>query len=276
MTTSKQNNTQQPTPQPDACQWVPDDEISLIDVWLLLTRRRIMIGLILVICLLAGGGYALLAEPKYEYKSLLEIGQTPLGTLNEPEMADIENPATVEAKLNSSGISRARQMATDTLDRPSTTPEANISRPKGTGLILVTSTAPSADYTLVQNLHETLLNQVVDEHAALTGATLARYQAQLAVEQNRLEQYIKDPQTSAYIRDMQRQKVDQLVALIENMRPTRIIQIAAQSEKPTSPGKAAILALSGLLGLMVGVFMAFLAEFLANARRELLSRETES
>ncbi|AGY92771.1 hypothetical protein SPICUR_09250 [Spiribacter curvatus] len=53
---------------------------------------------------------------------------------------------------------------------------------------------------------------------------------------------------------------------LENIQPTEASFIASRSLQPTNASTRLILALGAILGLMLGVFAAFIREFLANAR----------
>ena len=66
----------------------------------------------------------------------------------------------------------------------------------------------------------------------------------------------------------QLQVVRELEARLEGIRETQIIAGPSRHLRAEGPGKAVILALSMVLGLMFGVFMAFFTQFLSIARRE--------
>jgi LPS O-antigen subunit length determinant protein (WzzB/FepE family) len=66
----------------------------------------------------------------------------------------------------------------------------------------------------------------------------------------------------------QLQVVRELEARLEGTRETQIIAGPSRHLKVEGPGKAVILALSMVLGLMFGVFMAFFTQFLTIAGRE--------
>lgn len=64
----------------------------------------------------------------------------------------------------------------------------------------------------------------------------------------------------------ERQSAD-IESALEDMQPTRARILASRSSAPTGASASLIIALSVVLGAMLGVFGAFFAEFLANARR---------
>ena len=68
--------------------------------------------------------------------------------------------------------------------------------------------------------------------------------------------------------DQQKQLIEGLEAKMAGLQDTRTLGIAIRSTQPNGPRKALILALSGILGLMGGIMLAFFAEFMAKVRRE--------
>ena len=62
----------------------------------------------------------------------------------------------------------------------------------------------------------------------------------------------------------------------EASHPTRIEFLAVESEDPVGTGKSLIVALSLVLGLMLGVFGAFFSEFLKTARQAAQAQKNEA
>lgn len=91
------------TPGSDGTGWptYPDDEISLLDLWAVLVRRRLWFFGIAVLVVLASAAYALMRTPVYEYRALVEIASKADGT------TPIENPSAVAARFNDIYIPQA-------------------------------------------------------------------------------------------------------------------------------------------------------------------------
>ncbi len=60
---------------------------------------------------------------------------------------------------------------------------------------------------------------------------------------------------------------------VDMFHNTKALGLAIQSIKPVGPRKALILALSGMLGLMAGVILAFGAEFMVKVRNNLAAEK---
>lgn len=69
------------------------------------------------------------------------------------------------------------------------------------------------------------------------------------------------------------EKLKEAQAKIVNIRYTRPITPSLRSHEPQGVGRGIILTLAGILGLMLGIFAAFMAEFRTQVR-ERLERQT--
>jgi len=81
---------------------VHDDEISLLDIWLVLVKRRSLFLSLVLLALLIGVSAALTLPVKYNYSTTLEIGG--LSYDSQGRQVLIEQPTSVLAKLKQSYI----------------------------------------------------------------------------------------------------------------------------------------------------------------------------
>ncbi len=79
-----------------------DDEISLLDLWLVLIRRRSLFLALLLVALLAGVSAALTMPEKFNYSTAIEIGGIDYD--NSGRLVYVEKPSSVLAKINQSYI----------------------------------------------------------------------------------------------------------------------------------------------------------------------------
>jgi len=79
-----------------------DDEISLIDLWLVLVRRRLLFLGLVLLAVLAGISLALILPEKFNYSTAIEIGG--ISYSNNGKLVYIEVPSSVLAKINQSYI----------------------------------------------------------------------------------------------------------------------------------------------------------------------------
>lgn len=90
METEQIDATKLPPQQP-----VPDDEISLTDLWLVLVRRKAVFAVAMLVVLIIGFGYALFAPPKYEFTTVIAIGQR----YSDGGPEQIESPSALQSEI---------------------------------------------------------------------------------------------------------------------------------------------------------------------------------
>ena len=86
-----------------------EDEVSLVDLWVVLIKRKVLIGAVVVASLLSGIVFFVLPRPnpqqQYEFSTIIEIGQKPDGDT----AALVDSSETVLAKLQNAYIPLARK-----------------------------------------------------------------------------------------------------------------------------------------------------------------------
>ena len=167
--------------QPDDAQFPPewrqqrDDEISLIDLWLTLVRRRRWILGIAATVFALGSAYGLAQHPSQELTSTLQLADRG----GEP----VEPVAQAAARLKRVEIPRARAAMEG--GGGQSPPSVELERVEDAPLILLTSSAPEGESDRVEQLHERLFEALRQSQAA-----------ELARERERLERDLE--QASVY------------------------------------------------------------------------------
>ncbi len=266
-------NTQPPAQPYD------DDEISLIELWQILARRKALILATMIVCIAGGLAFALLKAPTFEASVSLRIGQiSPAygGSFNTEIGAAIlvENANDLASRLSAqNGAIRAKvQKDSDTIVQ--LIAEGGTSELATRALqdtvrellenhkaILDANTRPIAERvsTLTQQ-RESLIKQYAEineifvqlkEHEPAQAALLVLERTPITnainqheTERLRLSQTLIPPQT----------------------RPTELLSEITPPTAPAKPKKALVLALAAVLGMMGGVMLAFVAEFIAKAK----------
>jgi len=300
-----------------------DDEISLIDLFLVLMRRKWLIIGIVTVCTVLGASYALLmqGEPEYRYTTIVELARMDDGT-------PVESPRYVQSFLSETLIPMVRdELRAKYQDPDKKPPETEAGIPdESVRLLQISSQGSVNDYDDIYFLHTRLLEQLKadldkivlaeKENIELQKANVLAEIERLNIEKQRVLERIENAQnrldtgrmllnkapqeatdevramTLLMIQSQMEEAHDQLVTLedqlynvipdkegelnlslaslnnsIESIAPTRARMIARQSDNPVGgTGKKLILALSLVLGGMLGIFGAFFAEFLSKAR----------
>lgn len=262
-----------------------DDEISLLELWQTLVKRKGLIIACFLVCLAAGAAFAFLKAPVYEADVKLRIGQIksdgggPAVLLDNAEelsarlmarygqdiangvkrprpfitKASIQKGVTTTLQLTSEGDTPEdaarilRDVVADVQKAHATMFEDNI-KPINERLKRLDEQrqALQQQYADITGLFEQLKDRdsvqaslVMLERAPITDAL-----SQQDAEKLRLSQQLTPPQT----------------------RPTELLGEITAPAKPSQPKKALVLALAAVLGLMGGVMLAFVAEFVAKAK----------
>ncbi len=272
-------------PQPPALQR-QDEAIDLFAFWKTLVERKTLILICFTLSLGAGIAFAYLKSPVYESNVKLRIGQIKGDAEASPSL--LENAEELSARLVThygediaQGIKRERPFITQaTLQRGVTT------------TLQLTAEGTTADDAA------RLLNDVVKavqrDHTALfienlkpisdrlqnleeQRATLQKQYADLTglIEQLKAHDSVQASlmmlQRGAIVDSLNQQDMERL-RLTQQItppltRPTELLGDIVAPAKPSRPKKILVLAFSAAFGLMMGVILAFVMDFFAQAKR---------
>ncbi len=156
--------------------WHEEDSISLIDLWMVLSRRRGIIFAVLGLALLTGLLAALLMPKKYTYTTAIEIGSKPS---TNADSLPIEPPETVLAKIRESYIPQALH---DFSQAQGTEKGYKVEGriPKGSELIVLEAKAPEEDGPAYLTIMQTVIDKVEGDHRRVSAVIRGNMKTQLA------------------------------------------------------------------------------------------------
>jgi uncharacterized protein involved in exopolysaccharide biosynthesis len=133
----------------------PEDEVSLVDLWLMLHRHKHFIAAIFGLTVVLGIVVAFLVPRPYTYTTTIQIARGADGALEAPE--------TLLAKLNKSYIPYVVQK------NFGTGPEAKRFKieakiPQDSRIIIIESKGPDTDQALHVKLHSQILDKLAQDH----------------------------------------------------------------------------------------------------------------
>jgi LPS O-antigen subunit length determinant protein (WzzB/FepE family) len=168
---------QQPAP------YYYEDEISLIDLWLVLVKRKYLLMGILAVFVVVGLVLALVTPKKYNYSTSIEIGSRVSSGNTQP----IENPETVLAKIQESYIPLIQHgyRKQNPADDGSYGISARI--PKGSQIIVLQSEGPEQVGDIYKRLQQNVVNQVKDDHQRILGIIRKELEIKRNEAMNKLE-----------------------------------------------------------------------------------------
>jgi LPS O-antigen subunit length determinant protein (WzzB/FepE family) len=268
-------NTQPPAQPYD------DDEISLLDLWQILAKRKALILACFVLCLAGGAAFAFLKSPVYEASVKLRIGQVQgNGGLLENAEELSSRVLAQYGKDVAAGITRERPFITTASVQKGVTTTVQLTAegdtPADAARLLenVVKGVQKAHTAMFEDNLKPIaerLKSLDEQRAALQQqfADLTQLTDQLKERdsvQASLVMIERGPITTAINQqDAERLRLSQQLTPPQT-RPTELIGEITAPAKPSKPKKALVLALAAVLGMMGGVMLAFVAEFIAKAK----------
>jgi len=168
----------------------PNDEIDLVQLWLILLNRKFLIVGIFGLCLVGGTAFAFLLPAKYTYTTSLEIGTTLASNGTGIVSRAIETPDSVLAKLNESYIPLAvGQMAESDRGLFSGVQAKN---PKESNLIVLSSKGTLEVADSLRALHTLVIKPLIEDHRRILETPRRGYQITAAQETIKLKT-LEDP-----------------------------------------------------------------------------------
>ncbi len=200
----------------------PDDEISLIDIWLVLYRRRWLVTAIIAVVVAGGLAYAFLIPPRYAYTTTIEIGTRIVNNLLVP----IESQESVRAKIIESYVPYVIQQYQSK--------EANIiggygitvSAPKDSQIVVLSSKGVVQDETVYKQLHSMVVERIRDDHNRVSSVLRKGIEAQVAER----ERKVSALQEQKRLLDAQFKRIDEERVLLSG-EIEQINTLADESER---------------------------------------------
>lgn len=239
-----------------------DDEISLVDIAMILIKRWKLMTVTFAVVVLVALAYALMMERNYEYVSIYQVAEQTSGAL--------EPPVTLVAMVSNLYLGPVtRQLRTaESLERLPF--DVSVSNPSDTLLIRLASESSEEHGALVEAMHTTLLERIKTGQQSQLNRRRASLERQLENAQRSLEA-AKDS-TSENAADLvatYSNRVGEIEERLAQLSEGQIAQIAVQSLEPTGTGRSLIMALAIVLGGMLAVMSAFFMQFAVAVRESL-------
>jgi uncharacterized protein involved in exopolysaccharide biosynthesis len=177
-----------------------DDEISLIDLWGVLIRRKTILGSVFAVCLAGAVAAALIKNDKYLYSTSLEIG----AVIENGERVLIDSPDTVLSKIKEGYIpavlSEYAKSASDAADI-----EITVRLPKNSEIVVIESTGKESVGDTLKALEGKVIDLVKLDHSRIIEVTKNNILSQLQKLKRRHDE-LQD-QEKLILSDVERIKV---------------------------------------------------------------------
>lgn len=252
-----QQNQNQKAQWPDA-DW-RDDEISLVDLAVILIRRWKAMAVIFVVVVALAVVFALMQTARYQYTSLYSVAEY---TNANGQRVGIESPASIVAKTQNLYLGPETRKLLEDNDLESLPFKVEASNPSNTLLVQLSSDATQDNQKLVATLHQNVIDRLKEDQAELVAQRKASLERQLASAKQALEsaQQSSSPSAAELIATYY-SRVSDLEGQLNELREGEITQHAVQSLEPTGSNKKLIVILGVMLGGMLAMMGAFVMHF---------------
>ena len=179
-----------------------EDEISLIDLWIIMVRHRLMIAAILIVCVLAGLAIALTKPRIYSYSTSIEIARG-VGEM-------IEKPGTVLAKLEQSYIDFVASEFKNNNSQNFPKVKITAKAPKESDIIVLESKGTEEMSDIHRQLHEAVINRLSQDH----NRTIAVMKRALEADQLYAKNRLSELQDQAALLKIQEERLGETAKLL--------------------------------------------------------------
>ncbi|MFB4202499.1 hypothetical protein KBTX_03267 [wastewater metagenome] len=161
-----------------------DDEISLLDLALVLYRRRWLMAAILATIVALTALYAALRTPAYTYTTVLEVGSYLRGPAGERNRVPVAASPTVRERLQQAivPVVRGRQSGAER-GAPKVAVSGRVAASDAAPVFVLRSEAAEADARRIQALHQGVVDRLIADHRKRLGTV--RTDRSLAVDRAR-------------------------------------------------------------------------------------------
>ena len=271
-----------------------DQEIDLVDLWLVLRRRRAVFFGIVLAALATAIALIIFMPPVYESRAVLQIGQVG-GVGKEGGAMLVEPPGVLVERLNEEY--RVNDKSEGKREFPLI---ASVTLNKGQQDI-VTITARAHSINDAQRYLTTVIGKVQREHEQWLQESVKQQHTRLDVLGDRMtlsHQHmqalnesiarlkVSDPlqaavllqEKSKFLQELPSMEQEQALLNLSLSRlqtvPTRFLREPTTPISPERPRPVLYLSLALIIGVMFGAMAVFTTEFVTNARQRLRTRTT--
>ncbi|MBO1519747.1 Wzz/FepE/Etk N-terminal domain-containing protein [Oceanisphaera pacifica] len=232
-----------------------DDAISFVDLAKILVKRWKLMVAIFVVVVAVGSFYAFTLAKMYEYTSVYSVAETTVGKKLEPMTG-------LQSKIKNVYLPQQVRTLLQQESLPSLPFNMNISSPKGSALIVLTSKSSEVNKELVTALHSSILKQLKTEQDNQVARRVDFLQQRIASTKQKFEALnnADSPKESELAASLMT-TIDSLELAVANFNPSSIKAKAIQSLNAKGTSKKLIMALSIVFASFLAVLGAFFREF---------------
>lgn len=270
------------------------DEIRLVDVWLVLARRKVVIAALVMISVALGLAYAFFTPHSYAYTTIIEIGTNGRSELIEPL-------DTARAKVVDGYITQVLREHLEKTPDDAARYEIKAEVPKNSQVLILRSAGTAEKEPIYAALHDAVVTRLTLDHQRVQNVlredlnirlkmrerSLAElrnqaklFEAQLTRLEGKQDLPVREMiyLTSLRLAENQRAQAEMVAHIdgirlqLANMRETGAAVSPMRSLDPGGLGKKTTVVLSGLIGIFLGIIVALFVDLIARTHEEAARR----
>lgn len=261
--------TQPPAPQSPTPErrYEHDDEISLVDLAVILVRRWKAMAVIFFVVVAIAVAAAFLLPKSYQYTSLYSVAEY---TNQNGQRVAIESPASVVAKAQNLYLGQATRKLLEKHELESLPFNVSVSNPSNTLLLQLDSDAEEENQPFVSELHQQIIDHLQQDQAQLVERRHDSLERQLASAKQALEsaQQSESPSAAELIATYY-SRISDIEGQLNELREGEVTQHAVQSLESTGFSRKLVLVAGIALGGILAVIGVFLMQFSGSVCRSL-------
>lgn len=232
------------------------DEISLVDLVKVVLRRRRAFFVTFLVILLAGIVVVVIKPKTYTYTSIYALANTGVGgkPLQEPAAA----LATVKSVYLPEQVGRYAKAS----NKDSPPFKVTVSNPGSTNLIVLQSRASVANSAAVKSLQHAVLKQLQSDDAQRVAQMKKELMAQIDSLNAQLD-VLKGHSGNSMAIASALQNKNAAQQQLSSLTPGQLVALAKRGIEPAGIGRALIVGIAFVIGIMMALFGVFVAELAA-------------
>lgn len=249
-----------------------DDEISLVDLATTFVRRRRVFYVVFSSTVLLALLYAffMVGEVR-EYSTLIQLG--------EDNDRALQSPASVIANIESQWYPRLQgEYRAEYADKLPF--RISATNPENTNLIKLTSESSPVQTGKIETYHQKLAKSITGRQTELLNQQKKELEQRITSAEAYLDELSQIEATGEAQAQLIQQRasklseIESLTTRLEKLQPVETLVVAREGLDNKGTSKKLILALAIVLGGMLGVFAAFMAEFISHVRRAIAENKS--
>ncbi len=245
--------------------YLANTEISMVDLAMVLLRRRKIIAGVVAPIIILSVAAALMMPSKYTYSASIAIGHQVIDGI----FTSFESPQTLLAKLEHGYIQQTLNEYSQSTNKDMKEYEIKASIPKNSKIIVVELKGTEDQVELISSLLHDLTNKAINDHSKIYEAIKKNLNTQKRQAKLELSSLDNEIVNQTEIIRMLRNSIEIFESQLVNLQNTREIIPPTKSIEPTGLSGKLIVIIAALTGLFLGVFLAFFAEFLDKVKEKI-------